>query len=377
MSEVSGKTYVVSAGAADVRLDVACAAAGLFPSRSAAAKLIDAGHVRVGGQVRAKKYVVAAGDVIEIDACAQDGARVSLEGEDIALDIRFEDESLIVLCKQAGLVCHPTPAHASHTLVNALIYHCGIENLCNVQGGGRDESGEDAQAVGELDVTGTCVAGDEETAANLNPNLSENARPGIVHRLDANTTGLMLAAKTDAAGAVLMQQIRDREVDRHYKALVHGCIKEDAGTIDAPLTRHPNNRARFLALDAKAHNSIDLVDRARSALTEYSVLERFYVPNTGAHYTLVDCKLFTGRTHQIRAHLEFIGHPIVGDPLYCKHLPRKLLANPASAKRLQLGLSRQFLHSYYIAFTHPATGERLSFSDNLPKDLEDALEKLS
>ena len=347
MSEVSGKTYVVSAGAAGARLDVACAAAGLFPSRSAAAKQIDAGRVRVGGQVRAKKYVVAAGDVIEIDACAQDGARVSLEGEDIALDIRFEDESLIVLCKQAGLVCHPTPAHASHTLVNALIYHCGIENLCNVQGSG-----------GETD--------NEETA-----------RPGIVHRLDANTTGLMLAAKTDAAGAALMQQIRDREADRHYKALVHGCIKEDAGTIDAPLTRHPNNRARFLALDAKAHNSIDLVDRARSALTEYSVLERFYVPNTGAHYTLVDCKLFTGRTHQIRAHLEFIGHPIVGDPLYCKHLPRKLLANPASANRLQLGLSRQFLHSYYIAFTHPTTGERLSFSDNLPKDLEDALEKLS
>ena len=226
-----------------------------------------------------------------------------------------------MLSKQIGLVCHPSVDHADGTLVNALIYHCGADHLCNVQG--------------------------------------EDDRLGIVHRLDRDTSGLMLAAKTDAAGYALMEDIRDRAVDRHYLALVHGVIAPDTGMIDAPIARSANERTRMAVRD---------VPSARDAVTTFRVLERFEPRQHDDGYTLIDCKLFTGRTHQIRVHMQYAKHPLVGDPVYT--------ANGPKDARAQLGLKRQFLHSFRIRFIHPETSEELEFADNLPRDLNEALRSL-
>ena len=311
------KLYMATAEDEGTRLDVLLGSRGLYASRSAAARAIADGRVLVDGEAAGKKQVVSAGQAIVYEA-DEEAVPTPLTGEPIPLDIRYEDDDLIVLSKQAGLVCHPSGDHADGTLVNALIYHCGAENLCNVQG--------------DFD------------------------RLGIVHRLDMDTTGLMLAAKTDAAGAALMAAIQDRLVDRRYLALVHGVIAGETGMVDAPIARHAKDRTRMAVRDC---------DSAREAVTTFTVVERF---EPGAHddgYTLIDCKLFTGRTHQIRVHLEYAGHPLVGDPMYTAHRPKRESAN--------LGLGRQFLHSHKLAFDHPTTGEHLEFEDALPDDLEAAL----
>ena len=269
----------------------------------------------------AKKYAVAAGDMIVYQE-EEEVEAGPVTGQPIDLDIRFEDDDLIVLSKQIGLVCHPSVDHADGTLVNALIYHCGVDHLCNVQG--------------------------------------EDDRLGIVHRLDRDTSGLMLAAKTDAAGYALMEDIRDRAVDRHYLALVHGVIAPDTGMIDAPIARSANERTRMAVRD---------VPSARDAVTTFRVLERFEPRQHDDGYTLIDCKLFTGRTHQIRVHMQYAKHPLVGDPVYT--------ANGPKDARAQLGLKRQFLHSFKIRFTHPETSEELKFADNLPRDLAEVLTGLA
>jgi 23S rRNA pseudouridine1911/1915/1917 synthase len=175
-----------------------------------------------------------------------------------------------------------------------------------------------------------------------------------------DTTGLMLAAKTDEAGAALMEAIQDRAVDRRYLALVHGVISHDTGMIDAPIARHPKDRTRMAIRD---------VDSARDAVTTFRVLERFEAGPRDNGYTLVDCKLFTGRTHQIRVHMEYVKHPLVGDPLYVASRPKSDSDN--------LGLRRQFLHSFMLSFDHPVTGELLSFADNLPDDLQEVLDGIA
>lgn len=313
--------HIVSAGDEGRRIDALLADRGLYGSRSAAARAVEAGKVFVNGQTVAKKHVVAAGDTVVYEV--EDApARTPLGGQPIDLDIRFEDDHLLVLSKQAGLVCHPSVDHDDGTLVNALIHHCGAQNLCSVQG--------------------------------------EDDRLGIVHRLDRDTSGLMLAAKDDECGLALMEAIRARAVDRRYLALVHGVIAHDTGMVDAPIARSANERTRMAVRD---------VPSAREAVTTFRVLERF---EHGAHddgYTLVDCKLFTGRTHQIRVHMQYTKHPVVGDPVYDAHAPR----DPEA----QLGLERQFLHSFRLEFAHPATGEELSFADGLPRDLERALAGLA
>ncbi len=303
------------------RLDALLADHGLYASRSAAARAVCEGRVLVNGQAVAKKQLVHAGDAV---VCELDEEEIAtpLVGQPIDLDVRFEDEHLLVLSKQAGLVCHPSVDHADGTLVNALIHHCGAENLCDVQG--------------------------------------ERDRLGIVHRLDRDTSGLMLAAKDDECGLALMEAIRARAVDRRYLALVHGRIAHDTGMIDAPIARSADERTRMAVRD---------VPSARDAVTTFRVLERF---DAGPHddgYTLVDCKLFTGRTHQIRVHMQYTRHPVVGDPVYNAHAPRDPQA--------QLGLDRQFLHSFRLSFTHPATGENLSFVDALPGDLQQVLDALA
>lgn len=313
-------SYSATALDAGERLDSLLAARACFASRSAAARAIESGNVFVNGANVVKKYAVAAGDVIVYQE-EEEVEAGPVTGQPIDLDIRFEDDDLIVLSKQIGLVCHPSVDHAEGTLVNALIYHCGADHLCNVQG--------------------------------------EDDRLGIVHRLDRDTSGLMLAAKTDAAGYALMEDIRDRAVDRHYLALVHGVIAPDTGMIDAPIARSANERTRMAVRD---------VPSARDAVTTFRVLERFEPRQHDDGYTLIDCKLFTGRTHQIRVHMQYAKHPLVGDPVYT--------ANGPKDARAQLGLKRQFLHSFKIRFIHPETSEELEFADNLPRDLDEALRSL-
>ena len=299
-----------------MRLDAFMAAEGLYPTRSIAARYVADGCVCINGRVARKSSTVRYRDVVEYDEY-EDPTVPELSAAEIPLDIRYEDDYLLVLCKQAGLVCHPSEGHYGDTLVNALIAHCGKDHLCNVQG--------------------------------------EHDRLGIVHRLDRDTSGLMLAAKTDEVGLALMDDIRTRDVDRHYLALVHGWIPLDTGYIDAPISRSDKERLRMTVSDK---------ENARSSVTTFTVLRRFEPGRNDDGYKLIDCKLFTGRTHQIRVHMEYIKHPCVGDPVY------------GWKKKDNLGLERQFLHSYKVDFTHPATGERLHFEDSLPDDLQAVIDAL-
>lgn len=315
------RCYVATEDDAGKRLDVLLGERGLYPSRSAAANAIAAGKVLVSGESAAKRHIVKTGQAIVYEVEEQQ-VETPLCGEPIPLDIRFEDDDMIVISKQAGLVCHPSDDHRDGTLVNALIHHCGAANLSNVQG--------------------------------------ERDRLGIVHRLDMDTTGLMMAAKTDVAGQALMAAIQDHVIDRRYLALVHGIIAIESGMIDAPIARHATERTRMAIRDTES---------SREAITTFNVLERFEAGARDNGYTLIDCKLFTGRTHQIRVHLEYAKHPLVGDPLYTAGKPKAESAN--------LGLRRQFLHSFLLTLDHPLTGESLTFADNVPADLQAVLDGLA
>lgn len=296
-----------------MRLDAFLGGSGLVASRSVASKLIDEGYVLVDGRVEAKRYAVRAGERVEIDVPG--GAAPELAGEAIALDVRFEDEHMIVISKPAGLVVHPAHGHQSGTLVHALIHH--------------------SDTLGSLQ-------GDE--------------RPGIVHRLDKDTSGLMMVAKTDASQEILQEAIKVRAVDRRYLTLVHGWIAPDTGLIDAPLSRDQRDRMRMAVSD---HAS------AKQAVTTFTVMERFDAGARHDGFTLLECKLYTGRTHQIRVHMAYIKHPCVGDPVY-----------GSRRSGADLGLERQFLHSYSLQFDHPITGEPMSFIDPLPRDLSTCLGSL-
>jgi 23S rRNA pseudouridine1911/1915/1917 synthase len=296
------------------RIDAFIAEAGLLPSRALAQKLIEKNCVRVNGQTVTKRYKPRPGDRISIEIPPMQPSEI--EAEDIALDIRFEDEYLIVLSKQAGLVVHPAHGNWTGTLVNALLAH----------------------------------------SSDLGT-LSGEERPGIVHRLDKDTSGLMLVAKNDDVQRALQSQIKQRLVDRRYVALVHGRMVPDTGLIDAPIGRHPKEPRKMWVSDAGG---------ARQAVTSFFTLERFEAGGLDDGYTLVECKLQTGRTHQIRVHMAYIQHPVVGDPLYGR---RKL--------KEDLGLSRQFLHSWQIGFDHPVTGERIELTEPLPADLATALREIA
>jgi 23S rRNA pseudouridine1911/1915/1917 synthase len=311
-------SYSVLSEDVGLRLDALAAKRDLYPSRSAAVRFIEDGKVFVNGSAASKKHLVELGDYIVYEAL-EEAVKTKLEGQDIPLDIRFEDEHLMVISKQAGLVCHPSPDHSENTLVNALIFHCGAANLCNVQG--------------------------------------QDDRLGIVHRLDMDTSGLMIVAKSDEAGEKLMAAIRDREVDRRYLTLVHGNIAHNSGMIDAPIARSPQERTRMCVIDSES---------ARDSITTFKVLQRFEAGRKDDGYNLLECKLFTGRTHQIRVHMHYIKHPVVGDSLYGSH-----------ASLSQLDLKRQFLHSYRLEFEHPITGESMQFVDGLAKDFHQALEGIN
>ncbi len=305
-------------GDAGSRLDVVLGCLTQVGSRSQGAQACEAGRVWVGGKPASKKHIVSEGDVIVIELEDDDDVLVP---EPIDLDVRYEDEHLIVLSKPAGIITHPSADHQRGTLAAALLFRYGREGLCDVQG--------------------------------------EHDRPGIVHRLDGDTSGLMLAARSDEVGYALMDAIATKSVDRRYLALVHGVISVDSGMVDVPIQRHPKERTMMAVGDGPS---------AREAITTFKVLQRFEASAKDHGYTLVECKLYTGRTHQIRVHMQYIKHPVVGDATYTTYAPKD--------SRASLGLHRQFLHSYRLGFTHPVTGEDLSFRDVLPEDLSQVLDAL-
>lgn len=301
------------------RLDAFLASCDGMPSRSACARLVEEGAVTINGTpATSKSERVLLGDRVRAQVVdAEPAGGLLAPNPYIPLDIRLEDEHLIVLSKQAGLVCHPSPGHVDDTLANALVAHCGYGHLGMLQG--------------------------EE-------------RPGIVHRLDMDTSGLMLAAKDDETQRALQDLIRLRVLDRRYVTLVHGYVARDEDTVVTGIARSTRDRLRMAVSDAPG---------AREAITTYRVLERFEAGRRDEGYSLLECHLYTGRTHQIRVHMRHTGHPCVGDQLYGR-----------GDERCNLGLGRQFLHSWHVRFDHPVTGEVVELADRLPDDLLAILEAL-
>ena len=267
-------------------------------TRSAVQKLIDNGEVRINGAASSgKNYKVKAGDVIELPDPVEKSDEIL--GEDIPLDIIYEDEHLLVVNKPRGMVVHPADGNPTGTLVNALIHHCG--KLTSING---------------------------------------DFRQGIVHRIDKDTSGLLVVAKTDEAYEGLAEQVRAHSMDRYYEAVVYGGFKEEDGTVSAPLGRHPVDRKRQTVLKWTDPN-------ARDAVTHWSVIRRY------KGFTHIRLKLETGRTHQIRVHMAHLQHPVAGDPVYG---PKKVITQ----------LNGQCLHAKELGFIHPITGEHMLFESPLP-----------
>lgn len=283
-------------------------------SRSRAQQLIEQGNVSVGGNViSSKKLKPGQGETIEV--IIPDPEELDVEPEDIPLDIVYEDSDVIVVNKPRGIVVHPAPGNQSGTLVNALLFHCA-GSLSSING---------------------------------------VKRPGIVHRIDKDTSGLIMAAKTDFAHTELSKQLFEHTVTRRYQALVRDNLKEDEGTVDEPIGRDRKDRKRR-AVDGS---------NPKRAVTHYKVLERF------GSCTLVECRLETGRTHQIRVHMAYIRHPLLGDPVYGHG--DETVRMPGASIKVSGG---QMLHAGVLGFVHPRTGEYMEFKSDLPDDFQDLLEKL-
>lgn len=287
------------------RLDAALARLVPELSRSQAQRLIEQGAVTCGGRPVKKNEKLQSGDTLTLTL--PEVQETALEAQDIPLDVCYEDADVIVVNKPKGLVVHPAPGHPDGTLVNALLAHCG-DSLSGIGG---------------------------------------ERRPGIVHRIDKDTSGLIIAAKNDFAHASLAAQLKDHSLARTYVCIVCGNIREDSGVIDAPIGRHPADRKKMAVTEKNS----------RSAVTHWRVLERF------GGYTLVECRLETGRTHQIRVHMAYRGHPILGDMVY-------------GHKKPELGQDSQCLHARELTFVHPRSGERVTVSCGLPAYFEQLLQKL-
>lgn len=274
-------------------------------SRSAAQRLLEQGDVLVNGSAVRKNYKSTVGD--EVRVSLPQAEEVELVAQDIPLDVVFEDDDVIVVNKPRGMVVHPAPGHSDGTLVNALLYHCG-ESLSGIGG---------------------------------------EKRPGIVHRIDMDTSGLLIVAKNDFAHRFLSEQLSDHSLSRVYEAIVYGRIREDSGTVNAPIGRHPVDRKRMA-----------IVERGgREAVTHYEVIARYN------GFTHIRCRLETGRTHQIRVHMEKLGHPLLGDMVYGR-------------KRAGKGLEGQCLHARELRFIHPRSNEEVHLQTELPEYFQTVLARL-
>lgn len=321
MDQGERKQVTVAGDEGSPRLDRVLAVRSPDLSRSRLKALILAGNVEIGGSaVRDPSHHVAKGDLVTIDVPPPVAAEP--EGEDIALDIVFEDADIVVINKPAGLVVHPAAGHETGTLVNALIAHCGA-SLSGIGG---------------------------------------VKRPGIVHRLDKDTTGLMVVAKNDRAHASLTAQFADHgrtnEMRRGYLAFVWGVPNRTRGTIEAPIDRHPHAREKMAVRE-----------NGREAVTHWELRETFTGRDNKPIASLIECQLETGRTHQIRVHLAHIGHPLLGDQVYGPHFKTKARNLPLPAQAALEALGRQALHAYLLALEHPRTGEIREWTANLPSDL--------
>ena len=288
---------------AGVRLDAFLSADGAL-TRSQAARLIAEGRVRVNGKPAAKSARLSGGETVTVDVPQL--RETALPPQDIPLDVVYEDDDVIVVNKPTGLVVHPAPGHPDGTLVNALLHHCG-DSLSGIGG---------------------------------------EKRPGIVHRIDRDTSGLIIAAKNDAAHLTLSAQLKDHSLSRTYECLVTGNMKQDSGTVDAPIGRSSADRKKMA-----------VVPTGRRAVTHWEVVARY--PGV----THLRCRLETGRTHQIRVHMAYIGHPILGDTVY-------------GAKKPVPGLTGQCLHATGLRFIHPRTGEPVELHCPLPPEFTAMLQKL-
>lgn len=273
-------------------------------TRSAVQKLLEKGLVTKNGTALKKNAKTALGDTYTLTL--PDPEAVDAVPQNIPLDIVYEDEDVIVVNKPVGMVVHPAPGHPDSTLVNALLYHCG-ESLSGING---------------------------------------QLRPGIVHRIDRDTSGLIIAAKNDTAHLSLAEQLRDHTLARTYEAVVVGNLREDSGTVDAPIARHHTDRKKMA-----------VVPGGRRAVTHWTVLARY------PGYTRVECRLETGRTHQIRVHMAYLGHPLLGDTVY-------------GAKKGVPGLAGQCLHAKKLAFLHPGTGEKVEVECPLPEYFDKIIRRL-
>lgn len=288
---------IIVSDASGIRIDSYIAAALKDISRSYIHKLIDDGQILVGENKVKSNYKIKLKDVISVNIPAP--VELDVNAEDIELDILYEDEDIIVVNKPQGMVVHPAAGNYSGTLVNALLKHC--DNLSGING---------------------------------------VMRPGIVHRIDKDTSGVLLVAKNDASHKSLAAQIKEHTVNRRYIALLEGVLKTNSGTIDGPIGRHHTDRKKM-----------DIVQNGKSAVTHFKVIERF------KGYTLIEAKLETGRTHQIRVHLSHIGHPVVGDKVY-------------GLKNQVFDLKGQALHAVLLGFVHPRSGVYMEFNAPLPRYLE-------
>jgi len=296
---------LIFTGEGKIRVDLHLTQQEICPSRSQIRNLIAQGKIKVNGNPVKPSYILKNGDVIDLNL--PENIELKIKAEAIPLDIIYEDEYLVVVNKPADMIVHPAGKIRSGTLVNALLYRCQ-DSLSGIGG---------------------------------------VIRPGIVHRLDKNTSGLMVVAKNDFAHLDLSRQIQEHQVTKKYISLVHGNMKDDSGIIDAPIGRSLKNRKKMAVTEGKN----------REAITHFKVLKRF------SGYTLVEATLRTGRTHQIRVHLAFIGYSIVGDQLYGR-------------KRQGLNINRQALHSYVLGFVHPESKKYMEFSAPLPQDIQELIDCL-
>lgn len=296
---------IITAQESGERIDALLARSLGNMTRSAVQRLIEDGAVTVGGAAVKKNYKCSPGDAIEV--VLPELCEIPLTAQDIPIEVVYEDNDVIVVNKPRGMVVHPAPGHPDGTLVNALLFHCG-DSLSGIGG---------------------------------------EKRPGIVHRIDKDTSGLIIAAKNDFAHQALSAQLGDHSLYREYEAVVHGRFREDEGTVNAPIGRHPTDRKRMAVTDKNS----------KPAVTHWQVIARY------RGYTHIRCRLETGRTHQIRVHMAYIGHVLLGDGVY-------------GAPGCEKGLEGQCLHARRLSFIHPRSNERVTVESQLPQYFTDVISKL-